>query len=329
MINIAQVGVGYWGPNLLRNLIDNPKCKLMSVVDLSDERRKYVSEAFSGIKVTDSLEEVLNDKRIDAIVISTPVKTHYDIALKCIKSGKNVLVEKPMATKSEEIKIINQLSSERKLVAMVGHTFLYNSAVEHVKKIIDSGELGEVRYIYSQRLNLGRIRDDVDALWNLAPHDVSIIQFFLDEQEPISAHRIGQSYVQEDIDDVVFLSLKYPNDILANIHVSWLDPNKVRKITVVGSKKMVVYDDIDKNKIKIFDKGIDKVATLGNNMDFDTEKNYEFVHRFGDVSIPRVDWVEPLKSEINHFIDCIANDTPCKTDAVHAEKVVKILESVS
>ena len=141
MINIAQVGVGYWGPNLLRNLIDNPKCKLLSVVDLSDERRKYVSEAYSGINVTDSLEEVLKDKRIDAIVISTPVKTHYDIALKCNKSGKNVLVEKPMATKSEEIKIINQLSSERKLVAMVGHTFLYNSAVEHVKKIIDSGEL--------------------------------------------------------------------------------------------------------------------------------------------------------------------------------------------
>ena len=212
---------------------------------------------------------------------------------------------------------------------MVGHTFLYNSAVKYMKEVIDSGELGDIRYIYSQRLNLGRIRQDVDALWNLAPHDISIVQYLLNDAEPISIKRSGQSYVQEKIDDVVFLNLKYPKNILVNIHVSWLDPNKVRKMTVVGSKKMIVYDDIDKNKIKIYDKGIDKLAVLGKNMDFDSASNYEFYHRDGDVTIPKIEWVEPLKSEIAHFIDCISNNKNCLTDSFHAGEVVKILESIS
>ena len=210
---------------------------------------------------------------------------------------------------------------------MVGHTFLFNSAVRYVKTLIDSGELGEIRYIYSQRVNLGRIRNDVDALWNLAPHDVSIIQYWLDDPEPVSVKRSGQAFVQEGIDDVVFLNIAYPNSILANIHVSWLDPHKIRRITVVGSKKMVVYDDIAENKIAIYDKGIDRMAVLGQNMDFDNPNTFNFNYRSGDVVLPKINWIEPLKREIAHFVDCIQNGTDCITGPTHALKVVHILKS--
>ena len=329
MINIAQIGVGYWGPNLLRNLVENPKCNIIRVVDLSEERQAYVKKTYPNIDTSNSIDDIINDPNIEAVVIATPVFTHYDLAMQCLGSGKNILVEKPLATKYEEIETISKIAKKNNLIAMVGHTFLYNSAVKYMKEVIDSGELGDIRYIYSQRLNLGRIREDVDALWNLAPHDISIVQYLLNDAEPLSIKRSGQSYVQKNIDDVVFLNLKYPKNILVNIHVSWLDPNKVRKMTVVGSKKMVVYDDIDKNKIKIYDKGIDKLAVLGKNMDFDSASNYEFYHRDGDVTIPKIEWVEPLKSEIAHFIDCISNNKNCLTDSFHAGKVVKILESIS
>ena len=209
---------------------------------------------------------------------------------------------------------------------MVGHTFLFNSAVRYVKSIIESGELGDIRYIYSQRLNLGRIRDDVDALWNLAPHDISIIQYWLNEPEPIKIDKIGMDYVQKGIDDVTFMNITYPNNIMAHIHVSWLDPHKIRKMTVVGSKKMVVYDDISENKVMIYDKGIDRMAVLGEQMDFDNPVTFSFNHRSGEVFIPVIDWVEPLKIEIDHFLKCIQNNIPCITGPEHAEKVVRILE---
>ena len=189
--------------------------------------------------------------------------------------------------------------------------------------------LGNIRYIYSQRVNLGRIRDDVDALWNLAPHDVSIIQYWLNEPSPVSITRNGVSYVQNGIDDVVFLSIKYPGDVMANIHVSWLDPHKIRKMTIVGSKKMVVYDDIAENKITIYDKGIDRMAVLGKNMDFDDPSSFSFNHRSGDVVMPNFAWQEPLKTEIAHFLDCIESGTMCLTGADHAMKVVEILEKGS
>lgn len=210
---------------------------------------------------------------------------------------------------------------------MVGHTFLFNAAVRYVRKLIDSGEIGDIRYIYSQRLNLGRIRSDVDALWNFAPHDVSIIQYWLGDPDPISVVRCGIDYIQEKIDDVVFLNILYPNKIIANIHVSWLDPRRVRSMTVVGSKKMVIYDDIAENKIAIFDKGIDRRAVLGENMDFDHPRFQDFNHRSGDVLLPRIDFQEPLKVEIEHFFDCIQNSTECITGIKHAKKVVGILSS--
>ena len=324
-IHIAQIGVGYWGPNLLRNLVANKDCEVKTVVDLSEDRRNFVKGLYPAIVTTDQIDDVFNDTEIDAVVVATPVASHFDLTMKALESGKHVLVEKPMATKVEEVQKIGKLAEEKGLVAMVGHTFLFNSAVRYVKKLIENGALGDIRYIYSQRVNLGRIRNDVDALWNLAPHDVSIIQYWLNDPEPISVSRNGQAYVQNGIDDVVFMNIEYPDNVMANIHVSWLDPHKIRKMTVVGSKKMVVYDDISDNKIAIYDKGIDRMAVLGENMDFDNSSAFNFNHRSGDVVMPKIKWVEPLKTEITHFMDCIQNGTECLTDTSHAVKVVEIL----
>ncbi len=326
-VTVAQIGCGYWGPNLLRNLVSNKRCKMKMLVDLSDQRRDFVNGLYPAIKVSKDYNDIFNDSEIEAVVIATPVATHFELAMKALESGEHILVEKPMARTVDEVERIGALAKQHKLVAMVGHTFLYNSAVRYLKKLIDSGELGAVRYIYSQRLNLGRIRSDVDALWNFAPHDISIIQYLLDNPLPVSVSRHGMSYVQEGIDDVVFMNISYPDKVMANIHVSWLDPHRVRKITVVGSKKMVVYDDTAENKIAIYDKGIEPRAVLGENMDFDKGEFFDFVHRSGDVLMPQINYEEPLKVEINHFIDCIQSGAECLTDVSHALKVVKILSS--
>lgn len=324
-ITVAQIGVGYWGPNLLRNLMSNNNCIVKTVVDIVRERRDFVNGLYPGVLLSDKVEDVLNDPEIDAVVIATPVATHFELAMKALDAGKHVLVEKPMATSVEEVEQIGSLAKEKSLIAMAGHTFLYNAAVRYVKQLIDSGELGDIRYIYSQRINLGRIRSDVDALWNLAPHDISIIQYWLGDPEPVSISRRGMDYIQNGVEDVVFLNVVYPNNIMANIHVSWLDPHKVRQMTVVGSEKMVVYDDIAENKIAIFDKGIDRMAVLGENMDFDKPNDFQFNHRSGDVVLPKIAWQEPLKVEIEHFVDCIQNGTECITGVEHAKKVVQIL----
>jgi predicted dehydrogenase len=326
-VNIAQIGVGYWGPNLLRNLVANKKCFINKVIDLSHERQDYVKSLYPAIQVSDNAEDVFNDPDIKAVVIATPVATHFELAKKALEAGKHVLVEKPMAKTVAEVEQIGKLANLKNLVAMVGHTFLYNAAVRYVKGLIDSGALGDVRYIYSQRLNLGRIRSDVDALWNFAPHDVSIIQYWLGNPDPISVIKRGIDYIQNGVDDVVFLNIIYPNRVMANIHVSWLDPNKIRRITVVGSRKMVVYDDLADNKIAIFDKGIDPLAKLGVNMDYDNLNYQTFNHRSGDVILPKIDFKEPLKVEIEHFIDCIQSGNNCLTGVKHALGVVRILSN--
>jgi predicted dehydrogenase len=210
---------------------------------------------------------------------------------------------------------------------MSGHTFLYNAAVRYVKKLIDAGELGDIRYIYSQRLNLGRIRSDVDALWNFAPHDISIIQYWLGDPKPTSVVKRGVDYMQDKIDDVVFMNICYPRKVMANIHVSWLDPRRLRQMTVVGSKKMVVYDNDAESKIAIYDKGIDRKAVLGQNMDYDTPRVQSFSHREGDVILPRIDFPEPIKVEIEHFMDCIEKGTPCLSGIDHTREVVRILSA--
>jgi len=325
MLHIAQIGVGYWGPNLLRNLAANESCRVKTVADLSEERRRFVKSNYPSVSVTDKVESVLDDSDISAVVIATPVASHFELTMKALAAGKHVLVEKPMATSVEEVEQIGNLAKQKSLIAMVGHTFLYNAAVRYVKHLIDSGELGNIRYIYSQRINLGRIRSDVDALWNLGPHDISIIQYWLGDPVPVSVSRRGMDYIQSGVEDVVFLNLVYPNKVMANIHVSWLDPHKIRQMTVVGSRKMVVYDDIAENKIAILDKGIDRMAILGEHMDFDKPNDFQFNHRSGDVLLPKIAWQEPLKVEIEHFIDCISGGTECLTGVDHAKKVVQIL----
>lgn len=327
---IAQIGVGYWGPNLLRNLASSKRCTVTHVVEISQDRQAYVKRLYPAIAVTDSLDEVLADSRVDAVLIATPVASHVDLALKSLDAGKHIFVEKPLARSVAEVAKIEKSAAEKKLVAMVGHTFLFNSAVRYVKKMIDENALGDIRYIYSQRLNLGRIRSDVDALWNFAPHDISIIQYWLGDPAPLSVVKHGVGYVQPDVDDVAFLNILYPNNVMANIHVSWLDPHRIRSMVVVGAKKMVVYDDTAENKIVIYDKGIDRKAVLGENMDFDNQNHLvAFDYRSGDVFMPKIDFQEPLKVEIDHFLDCIQEGTVCLTGIEHARRVVDILERAS
>ena len=327
MLQVAQIGVGYWGPNLLKNLVANKRCHVSAVVDLSPERREYVKGLYPAVKVGEDVEAVFRDPEVDAVIIATPVATHFDLATRALAAGKHIFVEKPMARSVAEVEGIGRLATEKNRVAMVGHTFLFNSAVRYVKKLIDSGELGDIRYIYSQRLNLGRIRSDVDSLWNLAPHDISVIQYWLGDPKPLSVVRRGIDCIQDNIDDVVFMNIMYPNNIMANIHVSWLDPLKVRLMVAVGSKKMVVYDDMAENKIAIYDKGIDRKTASGENRDNKNPQPQSFDYRSGDVLLPKIDFKEPLKVEIDHFIDCIQNGTTCLTGVDHAKKVVEILSS--
>jgi predicted dehydrogenase len=323
---LAQFGCGYWGPNLLRNFSALPGCTVKYVVDSSAERRGFVESNFPLSRAIETHQTVLDDPTVDGVVIATPAASHFSLANQVLDAGKHVFVEKPLATKVAEVDELSRRAAERNLVVMTGHTFIYNTAVRYVKQVIDAGELGEVRYIYSQRLNLGRIRADIDALWNFAPHDISIIQYWLGNPEPVSVSRQGMAYMQDGIDDVVFLSLEYPNKVIANIHVSWLDPQKVRKMIVVGSRKMVVYDDIADNKIAIYDKGIDRKAILGENMDFDSPRPLQFDYRSGDILLPQIRFTEPLRLEAEHFRDCVLNSQVPLTGLSHARTVVSILE---
>jgi predicted dehydrogenase len=325
LITVAQIGCGYWGPNLLRNLMASNECNVKIVVDIDQGRRNYVKRYYPSVDVTDNVQRVFEDKSIDAVVIAAPVATHFGLAITALESEKHVLVEKPMGRSVTEVEQIGILAKRNNLVAMVGHTFLYNAAVRYLKKLIESGEVGDIRYIYSQRLNLGRIRSDVDVLWNLGPHDISIIQYLLGNPTPILIEKYGLDYVQNGIYDVVFMKIIYPSKIMAHIHLSWLDPRKVRQMTVVGSKKMVIYDDISENKITIYDKGIDQMAILGERMDFDKSPFPQFNYRSGDIISPKINYEEPLKTEISHFFDCIQNGKVCLTDTEHAKEVVGIL----
>jgi predicted dehydrogenase len=323
---LAQLGCGYWGPNLLRSFSSLPNCRVKYVVDLSPDRRAFVESNFPKTIAISSVGQALSDPEVAAVVIATPAGTHFNLAKEALLAGKHVFVEKPLATKVIEVDELDAIARERDLLVVAGHTFIYNSAVRDVKKLLETGQLGEIRYIYSQRLNLGRIRSDIDALWNFAPHDISIIQYWLGDPEPVSVHRVGMDFIQAGIDDVVFLSIVYPNKIIANIHVSWLDPQKVRKIIIVGSRKMVVYDDLAGDKIAIYDKGIDRKAVLGQHMDFDRPNAELFNYRHGDILVPQVHFTEPLRSEAESFVQSMWNGKKSITGIPHARKVVAILE---
>jgi predicted dehydrogenase len=323
---LGQLGCGYWGPNLLRSFSAVPGCEVRYVADPSPARRAFIRESFPRSTPVDSPDAVLDDPDVTAVVIATPAASHFALARRALEAGKHVLVEKPLATSVAEVDELGRHADRRGLVLMAGHTFVYNPAVRYVKRLIDAGELGDVRYIYSQRLNLGRIRSDIDALWNFAPHDLSIVQYWLGDPEPSVVARQGMDYIQPGVDDVVFLTLVYPSKVIANVHVSWLDPQKVRKMTVVGSRKMVVYDDVADDKIAIYDKGIDRKAVLGEHMDFDHPARADFSYRSGDIVLPRVDFVEPLRLEAEHFVDCIRLGKEPATGIAHARAVVSILE---
>jgi predicted dehydrogenase len=325
-IALAQIGCGYWGPNLLRNFSSLPACEVKFVVDSSRERRSYVERNFPASAAIDSVSDALADPVVTAVVVATPADSHFNLAKEALLAGKHVFVEKPLATTVAEVEELGKLADERGLIVMAGHTFIYNTAVRYIKKLLDAGELGEIRYIYSQRLNLGRIRSDIDALWNFAPHDISIIQYWLDDPQPLSVQRVGMDFIQKGVDDVVFLSIVYPQKVIANIHVSWLDPQKVRKMIVVGSKKMVVYDDVSDNKIAIYDKGIDRKAVLGQNMDFDQLRPDQFNYRSGDILLPQIHFTEPLRTEAEAFIESIRTGEKPETGIPHAKNVVSILE---
>ncbi len=323
---LAQFGCGYWGPNLLRNFSSIAGCTVRYVADSSPERRAFVEANFPRTRTIESSEIALKDPEVRGIVIATPAASHFGLAQQALDAGKHVFVEKPLATKTREVDELARSATEKGLIVMAGHTFVFNAAVRYVKRLIDAGEIGEIRYIYSQRLNLGRIRTDIDALWNFAPHDISIVQYWLGDIEPISVSRQGMAYMQEGIDDVVFLNLEYPSKVIANIHVSWLDPQKVRKIIVVGSKKMVVYDDIAENKIALYDKGIDRKAILGQHMDFDHPRPVQFNYRSGDILFPQIQFTEPVRVEAEHFRDCVLSNSQPLTGIAHARAVVSILE---
>jgi predicted dehydrogenase len=323
---LAQFGCGYWGPNLLRNFSALPNCRVKYVVDSSPDRRAFVEANFPKTIAIHSIDQALSDPAVTGVIIATPARTHFELAKEALLAGKHVFVEKPLATKVTEVDELDRLAKQRELLVVAGHTFIYNAAVRYVKNLLDTGQLGEIRYIYSQRLNLGRIRSDIDALWNFAPHDISIIQYWLGDPVPLSVHRVGMDFIQKGVDDVAFLSIVYPQKIIANIHVSWLDPQKVRKIIIVGSRKMVVYDDVAEEKIAIYDKGIDRKAVLGQNMDFDNPCPDQFDYRRGDILVPQVHFTEPLRVEAESFVESMWNGRKSVTGIPHARNVVAILE---
>ncbi len=321
-MNVAVIGCGYWGPNLVRNFLSISGCTMEVCCDLDAHKLERMTTLFRGIKVTSHYEDILASREIDAVAIATPVSTHHRLAKKCLLANKHVLVEKPLtASAAECIDLINT-AKEMDKVLMVGHTFEYSAAVNKTKEILQQGQLGEVLYISSARLNLGLFQPDINVVWDLAPHDISIILYLLGK-EPISVNGQGKSHYYEHIEDVATATLNFDNGEIAFLHESWLDPDKVRKMTIVGTKKMLVYDDVQTNeKIKIFDKGVSAPPH------YDTFAEFHFAYRYGDIFSPRVEQTEPLKVECEHFLECIREKKRPRSDGYSGLRVVRILEAI-
>lgn len=320
-LNVGIIGCGYWGPNLVRNFFDLPGVNVVAVSDLKQDRLNKIRSSYNTIYTTQNYEELFH-MGIQALVIATPPPTHHEIAAKCLNQGINVLVEKPIALKSEDALDLCQLAHAKDLVLMVGHTFEYNPAVHALRDLMDSGELGEIHYIDTARLNLGLFQRGLNVLWDLAPHDISILLFLL-RQNPISVSSHGMSCVLENVHDVVYLNLMFPKDILAHVHVSWLDPCKVRRVTIVGSKKMVVYNDIEaQEKLRIYDKGVDSPPKGTAQLE-----ELSFSYRYGDITIPNIKLSEPLRQECMHFVECVQKKKVPNTCGEEGYRVVRILEA--
>lgn len=319
-VKVGVIGAGYWGPNLIRNFYELPESDLALVCDVRAERRAHIANRFAGVQTTAHVQDLLASD-IEAVVIATPVSTHYRLARACLQAGKHVLVEKPLTSCSAEACELVELSRQMGKVIMTGHTFLYNPAVTALKEIIASGEIGHVYYINGTRVNLGLYQPDVNVLWDLAPHDVSILLHVLGV-DPVYASARGGMFVKPGVYDVAYLTLQFPERILADLRVSWLDPCKIRRITIVGSKKMIVYDDIEpEKKVMLYDKGVD-VQPYN-----DTYEEFHLAYRYGDAVPYPLQWDEPLKLECKHFLHSIRSGQPPVSDGVLGLKVVKILET--
>ncbi len=322
-VKVGVVGCGYWGPNLVRNFRALPDCNLKAMCDISEERLKHLTTLYPDVKGETSFDHMLNGTGVDAVVVATSVKLHHQMAKAALLAGKHTLIEKPMASSSEQCAELVEIARRNGLVLMVGHTFLYSPAVRMIKQIVERGDLGHIRYICARRLNLGLFQKDINVAWDLAPHDISIVLHLL-EETPISVNCRGSAHVTPGVEDVTSMSLTFPKDRSAIIHSSWLDPRKVREMTIVGSKRMIVYDDVaQQEKIRIFDARVERPPH------YDTFAEFHYAYHYGDTYAPYVKQEEPLKAECQHFLDCILQGKAPLTDGSQGLELVKILEASS
>lgn len=321
MYNVAIIGFGYWGPNIVRNFNNHSECEVKYICDLGAEARKRASLQYPDIEIIADPEIIFLDKSVDIVAIVTPVSTHYSLAKQALEVGKHIFVEKPMVETVEQADELISIAKKNNLIGVVDHTFLFTGAVMKIKEIIDSGEIGEVTYFDSVRVNLGLFQHDVDVIWDLAPHDLSIL-FHLVDGRPSSVTANGVDHLDNDLVDVAYLTLHYDSNMIANFHVNWLSPVKVRKILIGGSKKMIVFDDMEPSeKLKIYDKGIDVT---------EPEEIYRLLvkYRSGDMLAPNISPTEALKLEVNDFITQVkSNSTESKNDLVCGREIVGILEA--
>ena len=328
MVKIGIIGCGYWGPNLIRNFNGIPEAEVTYCADLDETRLKHIKGLYPKVIVTKDYRELLNNKEIDAIVVATPIETHYKIAKESLNAGKHVLIEKPItASSAEAIELIN-ISEKNKKALMVDHTFEYSSPVRKIKDIISNNELGNIFTIDMIRVNLGLFQEKVNVIWDLAPHDISMLLYYLGEL-PLRVMASGQSHVREGIEDDAHISLLFKDKMTANIHVSWLDPCKIRRTTIVGNKKMLVFDDVSDEKIRIYDKGVViEKSSIPRQPYYDTYNQWILSYRSGDIHTPKIENKEPLNVMANHFIDCIKNNEKPLTDGYSGLRVVKVLEAM-
>jgi len=323
MMNVAIAGCGYWGPNLIRNFNALSDCEVVKVCDHDQNRLSHIKSLYNKIEITTDFDEIISSDTIDAVAIATPVCFHYEMAKKSLEAGKHTFIEKPMASSVAECQELVDIAKKKKLILMVGHTFVYSTPVRKIKEIIDSGELGQLQYISSRRLNLGLFQKDINVAWDLAPHDISIILYIMNEL-PVSVNCQGKAHVNPNIEDITNMTLNFQGKGLATVQSSWLDPNKIREFTFVGDKKMLVYDDLEPiEKIKVYDKRVEAPPH------YDTFAEFQYSYYYGDMYSPYLKLVEPLKVECQHFLDCIATGETPLSSGVDGLQVVQILEASS
>jgi len=323
LIGIGVIGYGYWGPNLVRNFSDNSTTAVIGVCDLSPKRLGLVQSRYPAVQTTSDYKDLLINPKIDAIAVSTPVSSHFDLAMQALKAGKHVLVEKPLASTSAQVLTLIEEAERRKLVLMVDHTFVYSGPVRKIAETIQSGAMGQLLYYDSMRINLGLFQHDVDVIWDLAVHDLAIMQHILPDW-PTAITATGMKHVAGGVENVAYITAFYPNNLIAHINVNWLSPVKVRRTLVAGTKQMIVYDDVEvSEKIKIYDRGI----TVTNS----PEDTYKILvsYRTGDIHSPKLDSTETLAAEARHFAECIEQSKRPITDGHAALQVVHALEAAT